>query len=100
MVVVKVVVEKVVARKSQVTSPYKMKPKDGESLVKTIKGQECTWCEKCRHWTSAEKRHTTEEHKTRSELQGGTPTTPVSNLASSELGGGLIMMHFHGAGHA
>jgi hypothetical protein len=34
--------------KSQVTSPYKMKPKDGESLVKTINGQECTWCDKCK----------------------------------------------------
>jgi len=49
MVVVKVVVQKVVAKdKNQVTSPYKMKPKDGESLVKTINGQECTWCDKCR----------------------------------------------------
>jgi len=34
--------------------------------------------------------HTTEEHKPRSECQsGGTPNTPVSNLASSGLGGGL-----------
>ena len=87
--------------KNQVTNPYKMKPKDGESLVKTINGQECTWCDKFRQWTSGEKQHTTEEHKPRSELQGGgTPSTPVSNLASSRLGKGLIMMHFHGAGHA
>ncbi len=60
-----------------------------------------SYCDKCKQWTSAEKWHTTEEHKTRSELQGGgTPSTPVSNLASSGLGGGLIMMHFHGARHA
>ena len=67
--------------------------KDGESLAKTINGQECTWCDKCRLWTSGEKQHTTEKHKLRSELQGGgTPNTPVSNLASSG------MMHFHSAG--
>jgi len=34
--------------KNQVTNPYKMKSEDGESLVKTINGQECTWCDKCR----------------------------------------------------
>jgi len=71
---------------NQVTNPYKMKPKDGESLVKTINGEECTWCDKCRQWTSGEKWHTTEEHKPRSELQGGTSNTLVSNLASSGLG--------------
>jgi len=42
----------------------------------------------------------TEEHKTRSELQGGTANTLISNLASCGIGGGLIMMHFHSARHA
>jgi len=32
--------------KSQATlNPYKMKPKDGESKVKTINNEECTWCD-------------------------------------------------------
>ncbi len=78
-----------------------MKPKDGESkrsrplIMRNALGL-----------TSAddgqvEKKHTSEEYKPRSELQGGeTPSIPASNLASSTLRGGLIMMHFHGDGHA
>jgi hypothetical protein len=86
--------------KNQTSNPYKIKPKDGESKVKTINNVSCTWCDRCRRWTSGDKRHTTEEHKPRSELQGNTLGNQAGNLATSGIGGGLIMTHFHGAGHA
>jgi len=88
--------------KSKVTTnPYRMKPKDGEPKVKIINGVDCTWCERCSRWTSGDKQHATEGHKTRSELSGGSnPATQSGNLAASGLGRGLIMTHFHGAGHA
>jgi len=34
--------------KSQTTNPYKREPKGGESKIKTINNEECTWCDKCR----------------------------------------------------
>jgi len=40
---------------SQATNPYKTKPKDGDSKVKTINNEECSWCDKHRQWTSGEK---------------------------------------------
>jgi len=62
------------------------KPKDGESIINRV---ECTWCDWCKHWTSGDKCHSTEEHKTKSELSGSsTPaTSQAENLAASELGG-------------
>jgi len=91
--------------KSQKPNPYKEKPKEGEAHVKTINSVECSWCERCRRWTSGDKRHSTSEHKTKNELQGGSPgiapsSTPAGNLAAGSFGGGLSMTHFHGAGHA
>ena len=41
-------------------------PKQGEELVKTVKGKEYTFCSKCRrgkgYWTDGSRRHSTEEH--------------------------------------
>ena len=96
---------------TQTTNPYRIKPKDGETQVKSINGIECSWCDRCNRWTSGNKRHSTTEHKTRSELQGGAglqgsmeggspSSTPAGNLAAGLFGGGLTMTHFHGAGHA
>jgi len=49
-----------------------------------------------------ETKHSTGQHRTKSELQGGgTPSsTPAGNLAAGFFGGSLTMTHFHGARHA
>jgi len=94
--------------REQSTSPYKVKPKDGEAQVKSINGAQCSWCDRCNRWTYGDKRHATAQHKTREELQnassGGNPSgTQVGNLAAgsqSYLGGGLSRTNFLGAGHA
>jgi len=54
---------------------------------------------------SGDNQHSTTEHKPRSELQGSTgksspSSTPAGNLAAGLFGGGMAMMHFHGARHA
>jgi len=91
------------------TSPYKVKPKDGEAQVKSINGAQCSWCDWCNQWTYGDKRHATAQHKTREELQntssGGNPSgAQAGNLAAgslgSFLGGGLSRTNFLGAGHA
>jgi len=87
---------------SKTPNPYKVKPKEGEPEVKKINNVECSWCKQCRHWTSGDKRHSTGQHRTKSELQSGgiSSSTPAGNLAVGSFGGGLTMTHFHGARHA
>ena len=43
-------------------------PKEGESNHKIIEGKDCTWCGICKRWIYGPRRHSTEEHKTRAEL--------------------------------
>ena len=83
-------------------NPYKVKPKEGEPEVKKINNIECSWCKQCRCWTSGDKRHSTGQHRSKSELQSGgiSSSTPAGNLAAGSFGRSLTMMHFHGARHA
>lgn len=88
-------------KQSKTPNPYKVKPKEGEPEVKEINNVECLGVQ-CRCWTSGDKRHSTEQYRTKSELQSGrtSSNTSAGNLAAGSFGGGLTMMHFRGAGHA
>jgi len=79
------------SKKTGPTSPFKIPPKDTEPKSKKINDIECAWCDRCKRWTKGEKKHLTEQHKTKAELQ-----TPQANIAASDLPnlGGLRMSQF------
>jgi len=41
--------------KNPTSNPYKIKPKDGESKVKVVNNEQCTWCDRCQCWTAGDK---------------------------------------------
>jgi hypothetical protein len=65
-------------------------PKDGESHKKTMFGTEYWWCAKCKRWTKGDKKHTTEQHKSKK------PESDTGASASLAMTGtqGLVMTGF------
>ena len=49
----------------------KTPPAEGESLTKQLNGKTYKWCKKCRSWRTGPKAHTTEEHVSKKEANGG-----------------------------
>ena len=54
----------------------KIPPGENEPAVKLVDGVEWKYCGRCRRWTSGTTKHSTEEHKTRAELQSAGAPSP------------------------
>jgi len=78
-------------KKTGPTSPFKIPPKDNQPKSKKIGDIDASWCSQCERWTKGEKRHLTEQHKTKAELQAAQVNVAASILPNS----GLQMSHFH-----
>jgi len=86
------VTDKEKGKKTGPTSPFKIPPKDNESKSKKIGDVDASWCSRCERWTKGEKRHLTEQHKTKAELQAQPAQV---NVAASYLpSSGLSLNHF------
>jgi len=68
-------------------------PKDTKVKSKKINDIECTWCDRCKHWTKGEKKHLMEQHKTKAKLQ--TPQANIVALDFPTIGGMWMSQFFH-----
>jgi hypothetical protein len=69
-----------------------VRPETGEPETKEVDGATWSYCSRCGRWTTGDKIHTTEGHKTREELQAaGNPQGNAAATGESE-NGGLQMM--------
>jgi len=80
-------------KKTGPTSPFKIPPKDNKPKSKKIGDIDASWCSQCERWTKGEKRHLTEQHKMKAELQAHAVQV---NVAASYLpSASLSLSHFH-----
>lgn len=63
-------------------------PAEGESETKNVDGTEWLWCKRCRRWRKDKNRHTSENHKTKSELTGEQGGNSSGNNAGNNSSGG------------